>query len=184
MENTNTNRMVTLRSMVNKTVIVNEPAYSIRRVFPNKGAIQTIPFTTVEQLLWSNGFRNMLTTGTLYIDNMQDKIDLGLEEPDTKVPTKIKVLTEEQMLTLMKVRSYGDFVKELSTLPLDQAHALVDYAVKTQTLDSQKINYLRELTGRDALKIISRNRDAEEMDKIQAAKEAARKAARDADVVY
>lgn len=169
------NRMVVFKSMVGKTVIVNEPAYGIRRVFPNKGAIQTIPFNIVEQLLWSNGFRNMLSTGVLYIENMQDKIDLGLEEPGTKIPTKIRILTDEQMLTLLKVRSYDDFVKELASLSLDQANAVVDYAVRTQTIDTQKVDYLKEVTGRDVIKIIARNKENAEADKAAAEREALRR---------
>jgi len=169
------NRMVVFKSMVGKTVIVNEPAYGIRRVFPNKGAIQTIPFNIVEQLLWSNGFRNMLSTGVLYIENMQDKIDLGLEEPGTKIPTKIRILTDEQMLTLLKVRSYDDFVKELASLSLDQANAIVDYAVRTQTIDTQKVDYLKEVTGRDVIKIIARNKENAEADKAAAEREALRR---------
>lgn len=162
------NRLVTLKNMVGKTVIVNEPAYGIRRVFPNKGAVQTIPYAVMEQLLWSNGFRNMLTTGILYIENMKDKIDLGLEEPDTEVPTKIRILTDEQIYTLLKEKTIDEFISELATLSLDQANAVVDYAVKTQTLDTDKINYLRDVTGRDAFKIIARNRDSEEADRIAA----------------
>lgn len=169
------NRNVVFKSMVGKTVIVNEPAYGIRRVFPNKGAIQTIPFNIVEQLLWSNGFRNMLSTGVLYIENMQDKIDLGLEEPGTKIPTKIRILTDEQMLTLLKVRSYDDFVKELASLSLDQANAIVDYAVRTQTIDTQKVDYLKEVTGRDVIKIIARNKENAEADKAAAEREALRR---------
>lgn len=170
-----TTRLVVFKSMVGKKVIVNEPAYGVRREFPNKGAIQTIPFPVVQQLLWSNGFRNMLTNGILYIENMQDKIDLGLEEPDTKVPTKIRILTDEQKLTLLKVRTFKEFVRELASLPLDQANSLVDFAVAHQLIDTEKVDYLRELTGRDVVKIIARNRENAEMDKVLAAKEALRK---------
>ena len=104
-------RMVKLRNTSAKTVTVYSSAYNIKRVFNGKGTVQMLPFDAVEQLLWENGFQYMIKTGQLYIDDMQTKIDLGLESPDTKVPTNIKVLTPEQILTLLKVRSYDEFVK-------------------------------------------------------------------------
>lgn len=113
---TNGQRLVKLTSTDTGTVVVHEPAYSIHREFPGKGTSQMIPFDIMEQLMWRTGFKNMILSGTLYIDNMQDKIDLGLEDPETKDPTNIKVLNEAQIITLLKVKSYEDFVAELETV--------------------------------------------------------------------
>lgn len=172
--NTN-NRMVKFKNTLSGKVIVHEPAYNIHREFPEKGAVQFIPFDIVEQLLWRQGFKNMVQTGILYIEDMQDKIDLQLEDPDTKVPTRIKILTEEQILTLLKVRSFEDFKKELATVSMDQANAVVDYAVANFLVDNQKVNYLKELTGRDVVAIIANKRAMEEADRAAAEKERRRK---------
>lgn len=169
-------RMVNFRNTTAGNVIVHEPAYNIHREFLGKNAIQRIPFDIVEQLMWRPGFKNMVRSGILYIDNMQDKIDLQLEDPDTKVPTKIKVFTDEQILTLLKVKSYEDFVKELATVSVDQANAIVDYAVENSIVDSQKVDYLKAITGRDVVKIIAHKRDAAEAERINAEKEARRRA--------
>lgn len=125
--------------------------------------------------MWRPGFKNMIRSGILYIDNMQDKIDLQLEDPDTKAPTKIRVLTDEQILTLLKVKSYEDFVKELATVSLDQANAVVNYAVENSIVDNRKVDYLKEITGRDVVKIIAHKRDAAEAERINAEKEARRR---------
>lgn len=172
-----TNRMVRLKSTSTSTVVVSQPSYGIRRVFPNKGSVQAIPFEIMEQLLWSEGFRNLINTGILYIDNMQDKIDLGLEDEGTTQPTRIKIFTDEQILTLLKIKSFDDFRKELATVTIDQAHAVVDYAVKNQIIDSQKVDYLKEITGRDVIKIIARKKEEAEAEKAAAAKEALRREA-------
>lgn len=171
----NTNRMVRFRNTTSGKVIVHEPAYGVHREFLGMGAVQMIPFDIVEQLLWRPGFRNMITAGIIYIDDMQDKIDLQLEEPDTKVPTKIKVLTPEQMLALLKVKSYEEFVDELSTISIDQANAIVDYAAENSLIDPQKINYLKEVTGRDVVSIIARKRQAEDAERAQQEREIARR---------
>lgn len=171
----NGTRMVKFRNTKAETVVVYEPAYNIRREFPGKGTVQLIPFDIVEQLLWRPGFANLIKGGILYIDDMQDKIDLGLEEPDTKTPTKIKVLTPEQILTLLKVKDYNSFVSDIEGLSMDQVNNIVDYAVENEILDTKKINYLKDLTGRDVLKILTRKREAEEVEQANAEKEAARR---------
>lgn len=168
-------RMVAFRNTTAGNVIVHEPAYNVHREFLGKNTIQKIPFDIVEQLMWRPGFKNMIRSGILYIDNMQDKIDLQLEDPDTKAPTKIRVLTDEQILTLLKVKSYEDFVKELATVSLDQANAVVNYAVENSIVDNRKVDYLKEITGRDVVKIIAHKRDAAEAERINAEKEARRR---------
>lgn len=160
--NTNGQRMVKLTSTDSGRVIVHEPAFSVHREFPGKGTSQVIPFDVVEQLMWRTGFKNMIMSGTLYIADMQDKIDLGLEEPDTKEPTRIKVLNDQQILTLLKVSSYDKFVNELSTLPSEQINNIITYAVDNEIIDPQKDDYLKKLTGRDILKMITHKRDQEE----------------------
>lgn len=170
-----TTRMVRFKNTISSSVIVHEPAYGIHREFPGKGAIQAIPFDIVEQILWRPGFKNMIDTGILYIDDMQDKIDLGLEDPDTKVPTKIKIFTPEQILTLLKVKSYDEFVKELSTVSIDQANAVVEYAAENSLVDPKKVDYLKEVTGRDVLQLIAKKRMMAEADKANAEREARRK---------
>jgi hypothetical protein len=61
----------------------------------------------------------MIDTGMLYIDDMQAKIDLGLEEPGTETPTRIKVFTPEQILTLLKIKKYDDFKAEIDSVSIE-----------------------------------------------------------------
>ena len=71
---------------------------------------------------------------------------------------------------------YNDFVRELAHLPMSQAHALVDFAVKNEIIDNMKVKYLKEVTGRDVVQIIARKRQSEEVDRRQAAIDAAHRA--------
>lgn len=168
-------RMVRLRSTSASTFVINEPAFNVRRVFPNKGSVQMLPFEVVEQLLWQPGFRVAIDTGKIYIDDMQDKIDLGLEEPETKVPTNIKVLNEAQMLTLLKVKSYDDFLDELATLPIEQIRNLADYAAENNLVDIAKIDAIKQLTGKDVVEMINKRRMFEQAEKASAEREARRR---------
>lgn len=160
----NGQRMVKLTSTDSGKVVVHEPTYGIHREFPGKGTSQLIPFDIMEQLLWRVGFKNMIMSGTLYINDMQDKIDLGLEDPDTKEPTRIKVLTDPQILNLLKVSAYDKFVEEVSSLPTEQINNIITYAVDNEIIDPKKDDYLKQLTGRDILKMITHKRDIAEAD--------------------
>lgn len=151
-------RMVILQNTQAGTVEIYSPAYNVKRVFPGKGTKQSIPFDVLEQLLWDEGVRYMIETGLLYIEDMQAKIDLGLEEPDTKVPTRIKVFTPEQILTLLKIKSYDDFVKEIDSVSVEQANEVVRYAVENNLVDNDKVNYLKTITGKDIIAMIARKR--------------------------
>ncbi len=172
----NANRMVQIISTVDRTIVVNRPEYGIRRQWVAKGQAQTLPFDIVQNLYFTVGFQNLINEGVLYIPNMKDKIDLGIENEGTTQPTRVIVLNENQMKTLLTISSYNDFVNDLAHLSMSQAHALVDYAVKNNLIDTMKVQYLKEVTGRDIIKIIARKRESEEIDKIQEKREAAYKA--------
>ena len=87
-------RMVKLKNMVNKTVSVKLPEYGINRRWTAKGQVVPIPYETMEQILWHEKKKKMIDRGILYIEDMQDKIDLGREEEGTTEPSNIVVLTD------------------------------------------------------------------------------------------
>lgn len=156
-------RRVMITNMVNKKVGVKLAEYNINKRWDNKGQKLPIPFETVEQLLWHPGFRNMIDRGILYIESMQDKIDLGLESEDTKVPTKIKVLNDTQIIQLLTKASIEDFEKELKTLSGTQIREITNYAILNKiTSNYDKLELLRKITGTDILAAISINQKVEE----------------------
>lgn len=164
-------RMVKIISTVNRTVVVNRPEYNVRKLWSAKGQPNVIPFDQVQQLMYMTGFYNLLKSGVLYIENMQDKIDLGLEDEGTTVPTKIRILNDADKLDLLKNKTYDEFVKTLAHLPMEQAHGLVDFAVDNEIIDSKKTAYLKQLTGRDVMLTLARKRQADEAAAIQAEKD-------------
>jgi hypothetical protein len=52
-------------------------------------------------MLWDNGVRVMIDRGILYIPDMKDKIDLGLEPEDATEPENIIVLSDLQINNLL-----------------------------------------------------------------------------------
>lgn len=175
-------RMVKVVNMTNSNIVLNDNSYGLKKIFPKKGAIQMVSFDILQNMLWSNvGCSNMFKKGMLYIENMQDKIDLGLEEEGTKTPTNIRVLTDAQILTLLKVKPMKEFLEELRGLSQVQIEGIVDYAINNKIVDVEKNNILKELTGRDIIALIARANENQLIDERIAKREASREADRKRD---
>lgn len=168
-------RMVYLKNMVNKTVGVKIPEYGVNRKWTQKGQVIPLAYDTVEQMLWHEGFRKMIDRGILYIENMQDKIDLGLEPADATEPENIKVLSDSQIQNLLVAQPYTVFKKEVSELNMTQINNIVNYAIANDIVDVQKCELLQDITKIDILKAVSTKKELERLDEIEKRKEAERK---------
>lgn len=171
---TNT-RMVNLKNMVNKTVGVSLPEYGVNRKWTTKGQVIPLPYDTVEQMLWHNGFRQMIDRGILYIESMQDKIDLGLEPSDATEPENIKVLSDTQIKNLLISQPYEVFKREIFTLTMTQVNNIINYAIANEIVDVQKAELLRTISNIDILKAVANKKEIERLDQIEAKKEEQRK---------
>lgn len=152
-------RMVKLQNMVNKTIGLNKPEYGIKRKWTKKGQIISLPFEVVKQMIYDEGFYRMLEKGYLYINEMQDKIDLGLEPEGATEPENIKVLTDSKIDSLLNKLPYTTFKRELENYNRDQINAIVNYAITNEVLNAEKCDLLKTITGIDILKAVSLNRD-------------------------
>jgi len=155
-------RMVKLKNMVNKTVSVKLPEYGINKRWTAKGQTVPIPYETMEQILWHDGFRKMIDRGILYIEDMQDKIDLGLEEEGATEPSNIIVLSDKQIETLLTVSPIDVFKRELDNVSETQVNSVINYAILHKLMDMNKIDYLeKRVPGTDILRAISMEKQIE-----------------------
>lgn len=174
-------RMVIVKSGVMGTVSVVYPQYGLNRKWNKMGQPMQIPFETLQQCLWENGFDRMIRSGVLYIDNMQDKIDLGLEPADATAPVNIIVFSESDMEMLLKSVPFDAFKERVLAAPKLQVDNLIDYAIEHEIVDMQKVDFLKKLTasnggtGRDILKAISSKKEDEEYERREAERQEARR---------
>ena len=164
-------RMVALKSTINSLVSVRKPEFGVNRRWQKMGQTQTLPFDIVSQLLWDSGFRSLIDSGILYIEDMQTKKDLGLEPEEADKPTNIRVLNETQMKEFMTSLPIDVFKREVSNLPRIQVDNLVSFAAEHRYTDSEKCYFLKQLCGKDILKMVSNDIAMEEFDIAQKAKE-------------
>ena len=148
-------RMVALKNMVDSKISVKEPTLGVNRRWERRGQTLTIPFSVVEQLLWIDGFKRILDEGFLYIENLQDKIDLGLEPQEATEPTNIIALSEKEIIELLTKADLNTFKATLYKLPDSQIDNIIDYAIAHEIVDMKKDSILKDITRRDILGAIS-----------------------------
>ena len=134
----------------------------ISRRWPGRGASVMIDKDVVEELMYDDAFRNMIKDGTLYIEDMQVKKDLGIEPEDAKEP-HIIYLGDKELERYWKVMPLAQFKVETKKLTPPQLQSLADYAISHgEEGNIQKANYLTEITGRNILKGIEFQKYAKE----------------------
>lgn len=143
-------RKVTVKSMVNYSVGLNIPDLRFKRDFTKEGETKTIDFDTLFEGVTSLGVRTLFDEGILYIDNKQDRIDLGLEEEEGQ-PERFRILNRGQILKLLKVDPISKLQETLETLPREQINRIAEVAIEEKFTDFEKCNVIKKFCGIDVI---------------------------------
>jgi hypothetical protein len=142
--------------------MVGGSVVALRRTWPRMGTKLPIEKDLLREAIYEPGVEYMLKTGILYIDDMDFKIELGLEAEDTKTPTNIIALDDKYMNRVMKLMPMQEMRAAVSKLSENQKRELVDYASSQNDVSMDRLGVLKELTGIDVLKVIELKRQKEE----------------------
>lgn len=143
-------------------VSVNIPDLRFKREWPNKGSSIPIERETLEEMMYDNGFKYMIDTGMLYIEDLEVKKELGLEPEDATEPVNIIVLNDNDMKRMMTAMPQFEFDAKLKTLNYEQMLALADFAIKNELGDFGKCDAIKKACGKDILTAIKLNREDKE----------------------
>lgn len=134
----------------------------ISRRWPARGASVMLDKEIVEELMYDDAFKNMIEDGTLFIDDMEFKKELGIEPEDAVTPTII-YLSDKELERFWKNMPLAQFKVETQKLKRAQVDSLVDYAI-THGDDGSipKANFLTEISGRNVLKGIELRKSIQE----------------------
>lgn len=144
-------------STVESRLGVKVPEMRFNRQWLKKGAAVMIDKNTLEELMYDFGFRKMIETGMLYIEDMAVKKELGLEPEDAKAPVNIVVLTDKDMRHYMVTMPLAQFKEKVEELKNEQLQTLIDFAIKNRLGDIDKSNYIKQLCGKDIVRAIQLN---------------------------
>lgn len=143
-------------------VSVNIPDLRFKREWPNKGSSILIERETLEEMMYDSGFKYMIDTGMLYIEDLEVKKELGLEPEDATEPVNIIVLNDNDMKRMMTAMPQFEFDAKLKTLNYEQMLALADFAIKNELGDFGKCDAIKKACGKDILTAIKLNREDKE----------------------
>ena len=143
-------------------VSVNISDLRFKREWPNKGASVLIEKETLEEMMYDSGFKYMIDTGMLYIEDLEVKKELGLEPEDATEPVNIIVLNDNDMKRMMTAMPQFEFDAKLKTLNYEQMLALADFAIRNELGDFGKCDAIRKACGKDILTAIKLNREDKE----------------------
>ena len=158
------NDKVLVTSMVNHLVGIGLPqnGYVVRKTWPKKGAKLPLDKEALREAIYKPGVERMFREGVLYIEDMDFKIELGLEEPDTKTPTNIIPMDEKYMERVMKRMPIAEMKMAIKKMSSSQLEELILYASSQNDIQLDRISAIKEVTGTDLFKVIELKRQMEE----------------------
>ena len=133
-------------------VSVFEPSIPFRASWPTKGSTRPVEKEIVEQLLYTPGFKYMIDTGMLYIEDLDQKKELGLEPEDATEPVNIIVLSDTDKKKYLTMYSLDKFKQEIKKLSHEQLIDLADYAIANEIADFGKSGALEKACGKNIIK--------------------------------
>lgn len=153
-------------NIVNTTrgsVFVEVREIPFRHDWVAQGAKFAVEHEVLEQLMYDKGFKYMIDTGMLYIEDMEEKKALGIEPEEAEEPVNIIVLTDKERRRYMVNLSLEEFKEKVRKLSYEQVTQLADYAVANRLADYDKAEFLKEICGRDiiqAIRLSAQNKEA------------------------
>lgn len=156
------NDKVIVTSMVNGLVSINRPEHRLVKTWPKKGTKLPVEKDSLREAIYEPGVEYMFKNGMLYIDDMEFKIELGLEEEGAKVPTAIVPVDEKYLERLLKRVPMFEMKTAIKAMNGDQRHELIDYAAEQNDIQMDRIVAIKEITGIDLFEVIKLKKQREE----------------------
>ena len=156
------NEKVVVTSMVGGNVGLTLPHLRVNKTWPKKGTKLPIEKDILREAIYEPGVEYMFKNGILYIEDMDFKIELGLEEEGAKTPTAIIPVDEKYLERVLKRMPLAEMKKVVKEMNDNQRRELVDYAAEQNDIQLDRISALKDIIGIDLFKVIELKRQKEE----------------------
>ena len=156
------NERVMVTSMVSGRIGLVLPRLHINKVWPKKNTKLPVEKDVLREAIYEPGVEYMFKQGLLYIDDMDFKIELGLEEEGTKTPTNVIPMDEKYMARVLKLMPIAEMKKAISAMNDNQKRELIDFASEQNDISFDRMDVIKKLTGIDVVKVIELKRSREE----------------------
>ena len=155
------NKQVMITNTIKSRVGINVPELLLKRVWEKKGVKKPIEFATLQQAFYDPSVEYLFREGILYIDDMDVKVALGLEEEGATTPS-IVILSDSDLNRYLTAMPMFEFKEKIKNLGREQIQALVDYAIEHELTPYDKCEILKEITQTDIIRAVQLNRDDKE----------------------
>lgn len=152
------NEKVIVTSMVNGIVGITMPNSRIKKIWPKKGTKLPVEKEFLREAIYEPGVEYMFKKGILYMDDMDFKIELGLEPEGTTKPTEIIPVDEKYLHRVLKLMPISEMKAAVAKMSDNQKKELLDFTVEQNDIQLDRLNVIKELTGIDVLKVIELKR--------------------------
>lgn len=132
-------------------VSVMDASIPVRVSWPSRGTTREIEEDKLEQLMYDPGFKYMIDTGMLYIEDMTAKKKLGIEPEDATEPVNVIVLSDVEKKKYLKDYSIEKFKENIKKLSREQVLDLADYAIEHKIAEFDKAEIIAKLCGKDII---------------------------------
>lgn len=149
------NEKVMVESMVGGTV--SAPSLE-HRVWNKKGQKLPVSKDVLREAIYDPGVEYMFKNGILYIEDMDFKIELGLESEGAKAPTDILPVDDKYLNRVLKLMPVSEMKAAIDKMSIVQKQELVDYASKQNDIQLDRLAIVSEKCKVDILKTIELNR--------------------------
>ena len=146
---------VMVTSMVSGTISASALNH---RVWNKKGQKLPVSKDVLREAIYEPGVEYMFKNGILFIEDMDFKIELGLEAEGTKTPTQILALDDKYLNRVLRLMPIVDMKKAIDSMSLTQKQELVDYAVKQNDVQLDRLEVISKKCNVDILRAIELNR--------------------------
>jgi hypothetical protein len=151
---------VKITSYVGHKVRINVPELRVNRLFEKQGQSYLFDKDVVEEMFFYPSVERFFTNGTLFIEDKDLRIKLGLEEEDgTVAQTVTAPISNTTILAYLNAKPINEFKAYVKGLPIEQQLRFVDLAIENKIVNYEKCMFLKELTGRDIMKVIQLNEE-------------------------
>ena len=152
------NEKVMITSMVGGTI---SAASLEHRVWNKKGQKLPVSKDVLREAIYDPGIEYMFKKGIMYIDDMDMKIELGLESPGATAPTDILPVDDKYLNRVLKLMPIVEMKAAIDKMSIVQKQELVDYASKQNDIQLDRLAIVSEKCNVDILKTIELNRQKE-----------------------
>ena len=152
------NYKVMVTSMVGGTI---SAASLEHRVWNKKGQKLPVSKDVLREAIYEPGIEYMFKKGILYIDDMEMKIELGLEAPGTTAPTEVLPVDDKYLNRVLRLMPISEMKAAIDKMSIVQKQELVDYTSKQNDIQLDRLAIVSEKCNVDILKTIELNRQKE-----------------------